>query len=160
MPKLVKKPLVRDPSLTIRLSEADDARVVTDSIIAGGAGLGYYKAIFGQTVNVPAVIDLSLLSLYGETLTPLEDDYKSEFRGFLCLDDSISLMTNSNNPANDSQMFEPVINILQNCLGVTVSTMRPAILPFLHYISLFWLFSLFSFFFYGFLSVRRIILYL
>lgn len=111
--KKSKRVTQKDDTLNIRLSTADDVKIVLDEINNGSSGPGYYKAVFGP-FNVANLIDFSTLSLVAETFVPRDNDYQSEFRGFLCLDDNVSCM-------GDQQYFEPVLDILTNYVGVTVS---------------------------------------
>jgi hypothetical protein len=56
----------RDPNLTIRLTNQDDVKLINDSVNDGrNGGSGYFRAVFGA-YNIPALIDLSVLSLVAD----------------------------------------------------------------------------------------------
>ncbi len=109
----------RDPNLNIRLTTQDDAKLIIDSVNDGrNGGSGYFRAVFGA-YNIPALIDLSVLSLAADEKVTKVDTNDSEyistaFRGFISLDDTISCMP-------DPHIFDGAISILKNYISVNVS---------------------------------------
>lgn len=100
-------------SLQCRVSLPDDVRDLTSSVNATG-GSGYYKAIFGP-YHLPSLLDLSYLSLVVENKeNELGSGKLSNIEGFIAVNDSIPLMT-------ESQSFERVIEVLKYHIPVSVS---------------------------------------
>ena len=111
-------------SFNLRVLENDDFNPLNEIIEATpGCGAGYYKAIFGP-YSLPALKDFSVLSLVAEERA-INATEKSCIKGFLCVNDAISSM-------GESQNFQKVIELLSNFIHVTVSASLIFIFELIH----------------------------